>query len=142
VLDSSNQLQEEDETFNSQKYFRDLCFDHNIEVSHMARIQFPKGWSKLLLEFVTRVKNYGITITEVSDFYSVLDIQFEVVRTTKETQVWRAINYVRQMSVLTCGSCTNSKSVRKGFTPINVLCEKCINDAHLINKTGTWLDKY
>lgn len=142
MLDSSNQLQQEDEPFHSREYFKDLCLGTKIQVSHMARIQFPKGWSKLVLEFVTRVKNYGITITEVSDFYSVLDIQFEVVRSTKETQVWRAINHARQFSTLTCGNCGNGKSVRKGITPINVLCEKCIDNAHLISKTGTWLDKY
>lgn len=138
MLDSSSQF----EVFDSQKYFRDLCFDHNIEVSHMARIQFPKGWSKLVFEFVSKVKNYAITITEISDFHSVLDIQFEVIRTTKESEVWRAINYVRQMSLLTCGNCGNPKSFRKGITPVNVLCEKCVDNAHLIGKTGTWLDKF
>ncbi len=140
MSDSSNHLNTQNLEFNSDEFFRKLCQKTKIVVPDGVEIRFPKGWSGIAQDFVSRVKGYSIMVTKISDFYSVLEIDFNVNKSTKESQVWRLISSARKTSTHICGNCGEHKGYRRQASSTSVLCETCSLNAHLINKTGTWLD--
>ena len=141
MLGSSNKVQEEDQVFYSQAYFRDLCLNTKIHVSELTEINFPKGWVSIVEQFIEQMKTYSIVIISVTDVYSVLDIHFDASKTNKEVLVWRAANKARNLSKGVCANCGESKGLRqKGRT--SMFCENCAKNTYNTNKTGTWLDKF
>ena len=113
----------------------------SIVISDYSEISFEAGWRELIAQFIHEVKGYHIRIDEITDFYSVLDITFSVIKTNREVAVWRAVSEARKQSRFICAHCGMDKCIRKSMYGTNIFCEKCLTNTRQSNKTGTWLDK-
>lgn len=88
------------------------------------------------------LKDYSISIIQVTEAYSQLDISFKVIGKIKELLVWRAIEEARRKSWPTCACCGNLKNDSKRKGSVRLVCETCERNAAKNGNTGTWLDKY
>lgn len=142
MSDLSNQKMEQDDIFNPNTFVRRLCANTKIEILDYLDFQFPVGWKNIIEDLIKSIKAYPIRINQISDTFSVLDVKFEVLKPTKEVNVWRAIEEARNHSVLICANCGENKGFRRKLNPSEILCESCRKNVGLLGKTRTWLDKY
>jgi hypothetical protein len=131
-----------DETFDAKAYVTSLCENTKISIPDQVSIQFLSGWKSILEILVQSIKNYPISLIHINDSYSILDIEFAIVKQTKEVHIWRAINHARNESKTTCAFCGAYKNrLSRNRTP-NMFCKECVKDIAVVGKTGTWIDKY
>ena len=142
MLDSSNNNDTKITSFESKALFEELCQGTKIVLPDGVAINFPLGWVQIVKDFISAAKDYSIRILEITDDYSVLDIHFAATKTREEVKVWRLIDSARNESKQLCGNCGEFKNYRRRFYSTRTLCERCTVNAHKIDKTGTWLDKY
>lgn len=141
MSDLSNQQVPQEEVFNADAYVRSLCENTKIIISDYLIIQFKPGWKNVVADLIESIKGYPIQLTQITDSYSILEVKFNVLKVTREINVWRAIERAREESQLICAQCGGRKgSRRNNYT--SMFCEVCTKNAGLLGKTGTWLDKY
>lgn len=128
--------------FNPSEYVRSLCVNAKMSISNRVYIKFLPGWKNIVADFITSIKNYPVELVQISDFYSVLDVEFVMLKNTREVNVWREINNVRQASKSICAQCGNDKEFRRSKTAVSMFCQECQKNLGRLCKTGTWLDKY
>jgi hypothetical protein len=141
VSDLSNQQVPQEEVFNADAYVRSLCENTKVVISDYLIIQFLPGWKNIMGDLIESIKGYPIQLTQITDSYSILDVKFNVLKHTREVNVWRAIERAREQSQLICAQCGNRKGSRRNNST-STFCDSCIKNAGLLGKTGTWLDRY
>lgn len=141
MSDLSNQQVSQEEVFNADAYVRSLCENTKIVVSDYLTIQFLPGWKNIMGDLIESIYGYPIQLTQITDSYSILDVKFNVLKHTREVNVWRAIERAREQSQLICAQCGNRKGSRRNNST-SMFCDSCIKNAGLLGQTGTWLDKY
>lgn len=130
------------EEFNASEYVRSLCANSKMSISSRAYIKFLPGWKNIVAHLIKSIKNYPIEILKISDFYAVMDIEFVMLKNTREVYIWRAINETREGSKFICAQCGKDKLLSRKNNTVSMLCEECRENAGTLGKTGTWLDKY
>jgi hypothetical protein len=130
------------ELFNAGVYIRSLCTNTKVTIPDYIEVEFQPGWKSIVENLINAIKNYPISIIQVTEAYSQLDISFEVIGKTKELLVWRAIEEARRKSRSTCACCGNLKNDWKRKGSVRLVCEFCGKNAAKNGKTGTWLDNY
>lgn len=128
--------------FDPNLFVRNLCENKKIIISDYCEICFMEGWKEIVEEVITKISNFSIVITQISDAHAQLDISFNVMNKTKELIVWRAIENTRQKSRLLCASCGESTYEFRKKKKYETLCKTCIKNSSNKEVTGTWLDKY
>jgi hypothetical protein len=141
VSDLSNYPEDLIEEFNPESYLKSICIDTKIEIYAFSNIQFPVGWKEIVETLVQSIKGYAIDIVSITDYHAMLEVVFKVRKTTKEVNVWRAIDSARIESKRSCVQCGSRKSTKAPLKE-HLLCEDCANSAAKLGRTGTWLDKY
>lgn len=142
MSDLSNEGLLQDEIFNPIDLVKSYCLGTKIELPNYVEIHFLQGWKNIVDSFIQSVRTYPISITQITDLYSVLDIKFEMIKPYKEVYVWRAIDAARNQSKNICANCSRDKGfIRKNNTS-EMFCAECIKNAGMNGKTRTWLDKY
>lgn len=137
----SNQELLNSNDFDPGLFVRTLCMNKKIIISDYCEINFMEGWKDLVEELITKISNYSINISQISDAHSQLDISFNVINNTKELFVWRAIEVARRKSRSLCALCgENTYELRQKKT--GMLCKACAKNSSKRDGTGTWLDKY
>lgn len=139
MLDSTNI---NDESFDADEFVRSLCKNTKIEISEYAHIHYMSGWNKIIEHFIHTIKNHPIKITLIHDTYLIMDIEFEIIKKTREVNLWRAIHEARNESKLICAKCGSYKKLSFKSKIITMFCEECTKHLFATGKTGTWLDKY
>jgi ribosomal protein L37AE/L43A len=71
-----------------------------------------------------------------------MDVEFAVLKNTREVLVWREISNAREQSKFICAQCSKDKLIRRSNNVANMLCEECSRNTGVLSKTGTWLDRY
>lgn len=141
MSDSSNQELLNDNPFDSGAFVRSLCKNKKIIISDYCEISLMKGWKDLVEELINKIGNYSISITQISDAHSQLDISFTVINNTRELFVWRAIENSRRKSRSVCALCgDNTYEFRQKKT--GMFCKACDKKSSKRDGTGTWLDNY
>lgn len=143
MSDLSNQETAKEEAFNASEYLQSLCANSKMTIASKAHIKFMPGWKNIVAQLIKSIKNYPIEIEQISDFYSVMDVKFDMLKNNREVCVWRAINEAREESKYICAQCGQEKTAglfRKNT--ISMFCDECRKNAGRLGKTGTWLDKY
>ncbi len=135
-------LYNQDVSFDSTLFVRLLCANTKIVVPNYIEITFQAGWKNIVEELIKSISRYPIELVQISDLYSLLDVRFEVLKQTREVNIWRAIDQARQLSKTTCAQCGNDKNSWERNIPSHKLCKSCFKNSGRNNKTGTWLDKY
>lgn len=138
----SNEKTSSDELFNAGVYIRSLCTNTKVTIPDYIEVEFQPGWKSIIENLINAIKNYSISIIQVTEAYSQLDISFKVIGKTKELLVWRAIEEARRKSRSTCACCGNLKNDWKRKDSVRLVCETCGRNAAKNGNTGTWLDKY
>jgi hypothetical protein len=141
VSDLFNQQAPQEEVFNADAYVRSLCENTKVVISDYLIIQFLPGWKNVMGDLIESIKGYPIQLTQITDSYSILEVKFNVLKLTREVNVWRAIERAREQSQLICAQCGNRKGSRRNNST-SMFCDDCIKNAGLLGKTGTWLDRY
>ncbi len=131
-----------EETFDPDSYIRKLCENTKINIRFYEHPRFPVGWRNIVKELIVCIKNHPISITRVNDHFSLLEVNFEIDKPTKEVFVWRAIDKARSDSASTCTVCGEGIRYRSRSNPYELLCSECKKTAGKMGKTQTWLDKY
>lgn len=131
-----------EEYFDAEDFFRSLCKSTKIQVSDRTQIQFLSGWKVIVEKLVQKLKNYPIHIIHFNDHYSMLDIEFSIMKQTREVNIWRAISDARQDSQQTCAMCGAFKRPSQNANSTAMFCKACIKNVAIVGKTETWLDKY
>jgi hypothetical protein len=132
----------QEEEFSASEYVRSLCANSKIVILNSAQIKFLPGWKSIVAQLLKSIKNYPIEISKISDFYSVLDVEFAVVNNKREVLVWGEISNAREQSKFICAQCSKDKLIRRSNNVANMLCEECSRNTGVLSKTGTWLDRY
>lgn len=138
MLDS---YKDQTETFNSSTFVRELCYDTKIQLYARSKIHFLVGWKSLVENLIKILSAYPILINEITDCYSVLDVKFEILKRTKEVEIWREIDRARNNSSRICACCGEEKGHQK-HSSVSMFCDRCIKNEGIYEKTGTWLDSY
>lgn len=141
MSDLSNQQVPEEELFNADAFVRSLCQNTKINIHELITIQFLSGWKNIVESLIESIKCYPIQLNQITDKYSVLEVKFNVLKVTREVNVWRSIERAREESQLICAQCGNPKGSRRNRSAV-MFCESCNKKAGSLGKTGTWLDKY
>ena len=138
-MDSSKE--DQTETFNPSSFVRELCYGTKIQMYARTKIHFLIGWKNLVEDLIKALSVYPIIINEITDYYSVLDVKFEILKKTKEVEIWREIDRARNISSRSCAFCGKEKGHQKHPT-VTMFCDGCIKNEGIYEKTGTWLDSY
>ena len=109
MSDLSNQQVPQEEVFNADAYVRLLCENTKIIISDYLIIQFQPGWKNVVADLIESIKGYPIQLTQITDSYSILEVKFNVLKVTREINVWRAIERSREESQLICAQCGGRK---------------------------------
>lgn len=141
MSDLSNQQVSQEEVFNADAYVRSLCLNTKITIQEYITIQFLPGWKNIVGDLIESINGYPIQLSQIIDSYSILEVKFNVLKVTREVNVWRAIERAREESQLICAQCGGRKSFRRNHQ-VGMFCDSCIKKAGSLGKTGTWLDKY
>jgi hypothetical protein len=141
VSDLFNQQAPKEEVFNADAYVRSLCVYTKMTIPDFVIIQFQLGWKNVVADLIESIKGYPIQLAQITDSYSILEVKFNVLKQTREVNVWRAIEHACEQSQLICAQCGNRKGSRRNNST-SMFCDSCIKNAGLLGQTGTWLDKY
>lgn len=142
MSDLSNDEIAKVENFNAGNYVRSLCKNKKIQIDDYADIHFFPGWKSIVEDLIKFIGNYSVSLVQISDRYSQLDVEFNVINKTKELFVWEEIAKARRASRSICACCGKRKSYFGSKGSVNMLCEICTRGAGELKRTGTWLDKY
>lgn len=133
---------ETDKDFNPYEHFQSLCEGGRLELRPFCKVDYKKGWAKIMETLISAIKQYQVEITEITCRYAELDIKFFFNGKTNEVKVWRAINMAILESRETCMRCGgNGRRMMRGENMI-VMCRSCLHEDESNGITGTWLDRY
>lgn len=141
MLDSFN-LTSFSVDFDADGFTRALCNDTKVIIPTGIEIKFMQGWIYIIAEFISSIKDIPVTIYSITDTYSVLDVKFKMETKRGELRMWRAATFLRSESISLCALCASDRKKHWKNNSTNKFCEECQQNAALINKTGTWLDKF
>lgn len=140
MLDSSDEKNED--TFDAFNHTQQLCKDTKVSIDHSIRIDYQKGWEKLIKQLVSSIKNQPIMLLRLNEEFGELNVDFKCREKAMEVRVWRAIRTAQLQSVATCTECGSYASRRVRGDNVVVLCRDCALKAEMNGETGTWLDRY
>lgn len=141
MLDLFNEHNLIKENFDSNTYLRNLCDGTKVKIYSCVNAKFPPGWKDIVNVLIKSIKNYPVSISRIHDTYSVLDVNFDIEKSSREVYVWRAIDKARTASAKTCGRCGREKVLRRRDS-MEKLCDYCLNSLEKNGMTQTWLDKF
>ena len=124
------------EKFVGYDFLMGLCKDTKVAI-HLLECDFGHGWADIVRAFISKVGNYSIYITSVSDKNDFLDIEVDMRLSSRAKLIYTAILKAKHDSSRTCAHCGNKKLA---FEP--KLCKECNQNAGKLNVTGTWLDNF
>jgi len=131
-----------DKSFDANEFVRSICENTKITIHDHINIQFLPGWKSIVENFIQSVKSYPINLIYINDSYFMLDIEFAVLKQTREVNIWRAVNEARNESKNLCAACGAYKRRLQRDQVSTMFCEACLKDVAAVGKTGTWIDKY
>ncbi len=144
MWDSFKSELEGEDRFDAAGYVKALCANSKIQIRETSflNMRFLEGWKSLVEELIKSIRVYPIEIESIDDRLNILNVHFFTLKTTREVNVWRAIHKAQMRSLTTCANCGATKQPTRNAQQNAFFCEDCKENAHKINKTGTWLDRY
>lgn len=128
--------------FNPYDHFKSLCEGGRIKPDVFGKVEYKKGWTKILEELITTIKGYPVEICSITGKYAELDVDFIFHGKAHEVKVWRAIKSAVYDSRTTCMRCGNSGTRMVRGEDMIVMCRSCTHEDEKNGVTGTWLDRY